>query len=205
MVDMAEAAFQLHMTVREFLDWEGERDVRYELWQGVPVAMAPTRAAHQILSANLVHRLTLALKPGCRVRVEAAVAPDGDESDRLYVPDLAVTCETHRAGDVVCRSPVLLVEILSSSTERHDRREKLPAYRGMPTVEEIVLIDPERPYCEVLRRTPHGWLHEIVRRRDELRLAVGLRLPLADLYEGIGLDEESGATPPGATAGVPAV
>ena len=89
--------------------------------------------------------------------------------------------------------PILVVEVLSPGTERHDRRTKVPAYREIETVNEILLIDSEAPYAEILRREGGVWYRQIIRGRDaELRLAsVELRLPMAELYEGIDIQADT--------------
>jgi Uma2 family endonuclease len=56
------------------------------------------------------------------------------------------------------RDPILIVEILSPGTERHDRRTKLPAYRDIESVKEILLIDWESIYTEILRREDDRWI-----------------------------------------------
>jgi Uma2 family endonuclease len=85
------------------------------------------------------------------------------------------------------------VEILSPSTERHDRRVKLPAYRQIEIVDEIVLIASDDIYAEVHRRTAGTqWITEILRGRQALLslASVPIEIPLSDLYEGIALEEE---------------
>ena len=87
-------------------------------------------------------------------------------------------------------NPILLVEVLSPGTEAHDRKVKLPDYRQLPSVEEVVLVDSEVAYAEVHRRLDDDrWLTEIVTGLEgKLRLAsVGAELSLAALYDGLEL------------------
>ena len=97
----------------------------------------------------------------------------------------------HEFGQQALREPFLIIEILSPSTERHDRRVKLPVYREIGTVQEIVLIAADDRFAEVHRRAGGQWLTEIVRGAEGvLRLAsVPLEARLSELYEGIALDE----------------
>jgi Uma2 family endonuclease len=84
---------------------------------------------------------------------------------------------------------------LSPGTERHDRRTKLPVYRDIESVKEILLIDSESIYAEILRREDDRWITELVRGRDAiLRLSsVDLQIAMAELYEGIDIDAENAA------------
>ncbi len=186
---MAEAALK-DMTVDEFLHWEDGTDTRYELVNGTVVAMAPPMPAHGRLAVRLGGSIDTALRarPPCAVQGEAGIVrPDRD--DTCYIADLAVTCEPLRADDRLIREPVLIVEILSPSTAAFDRQAKVPDYRRIASVQEILLIDSESVFAEVLRREGDHWITEIVQGpAATLTLSsVPLRIPMAELFEGIPL------------------
>ena len=65
-------------------------------------------------------------------------------------------------GQQALEKPFLIVEILSPSTERHDRRVKLPVYRQLDTVQEVVLLDSGLLYAELHRRDGPQWITEIM-------------------------------------------
>ena len=179
------------LSVDEFLDWDSGDDRRYELIDGVPFAMAAPARAHQILAASFARRLGEALdeRPPCTVGVEAAIAVVGRD-DTCHVADLAVTCKPHEPGEQLTPEPVVIVEILSPSTENRDRKVKLPDYRAIPSVQEVVLLDSQQLYCEVHRRIDGGgWLTELLRDPEaRLRIkSVGLDQPLSALYALVGL------------------
>ena len=121
------------------------------------------------------------------------VRPDRD--DTYYVADLAVTCSPYQRGEQLVKDPILIVEILSPGTERHDRRTKLPVYRDIESISEILLIDSESVYAEILRREGDRWITELVQGRDAtLRLSsVELQIAMAELYEGIDIDADAAA------------
>jgi Uma2 family endonuclease len=102
----------------------------------------------------------------------------------------AATCERHEFGQQALREPFLIVEILSASTEGHDRRVKLPAYRQIESVDEVALIASDDIYAEVHRRAGAQWITEILRSGDAvLSLAsVPIEIRLADPYEDIALE-----------------
>src|SRR5207245_11430745 len=114
-----------------------------------------------------------------------------DRADTYFQADIAASCERHEFGQQALKEPFLIVEILSPSTERHDRRVKLPVYRQIETVQEILLIASDGIYAELHRRSGAQWITEILRGRDAvLRLqSVAIDVPLAELYEGIDLDD----------------
>ena len=192
---MAEVAIKL-MSVEEFLAWDDGTDARYELIQGRPVAMAPPVRRHALLSARLIGRLAAALngRQGCNVFTEAGIRSTASRRT-FFVADIAVSCADTPDSSQGLDHPILIVEVLSPSTEATDRRRKLHDYRLLPTVQEIVLIDPAEMFCEVHRRVADIWRTDLLR-GAEARLvleSVGLDLPLGELYAGIPLDDAAQA------------
>jgi Uma2 family endonuclease len=188
---MAELAIK-PMTLEEFLRWDDGTEMHYELVGGFPLAMAPPAEAHRILAVRLVTRIEIALagRRPCNAQIEAGVIRP-ERADTYFEADIAATCEGNEAGRQAIKDPFLIVEILSPSTERHDRRVKLPAYRQIPTVQEIVLIASDDLYVEFHRRAGAQWITELFRGREGVLTlsSVGIEIPLADLYEGIVLGE----------------
>jgi Uma2 family endonuclease len=188
---MAEPATR-RMSLDEFLSWDDGTDTRYELWGGVVVAMAPPMARHGRLALALGGELRAVLRsrPRCGAFSEAGIALP-DRNDTFYVADIAVTCEPLRAEDRLIRNPVLIVEVLSPSTAATDRQIKIPDYRRIPSVQEILLIDSESAFAEVHRREGDRWINEIIRGLEAtLALnSVSLTISMSELYEGIPLPE----------------
>jgi Uma2 family endonuclease len=116
-----------------------------------------------------------------------------------YYPDVVVTCAP---GDLAAdspkdyiASPSLIVEVLSPTTEAIDRREKMLAYRQIESLREYVLVDQERRWVEVYRRTESGWVADMYSPEDTVTLnlvnlksgAAPLDIDMAELYEGSGV------------------
>lgn len=191
---MSELAYK-RMLVDEFLVWDDGTDTRYELIDGVPVAMAPSYGAHQIIAGNAARHIGNGLekRPPCHVRSEAGILKPNSVRN-YFQADLAVTCTPHRQGQYETPDPVVIVEVLSRSTADHDRKVKLPVYRTIPSVQEIVLIHSEMLFVEVLRRLDATrWQSDLLVEADEiLRLgSVGVELPVAALYANVDLEPES--------------
>ena len=186
---MSELAYRA-MTLDEFLHWDDGTDTHYELIGGFPVAMAPPAAAHRILAVRLVSRIDTALAPRrpCNAQVEAGIIRT-DRADTYFEADIAATCERHELGQQALKEPFLIVEILSPSTEHHDRRTKLPVYRQIDTVQEILLIDSEGIYAELHRRAGTQWVTEILRGPDAVLslTSAGMEVRFSELYDGIDL------------------
>jgi Uma2 family endonuclease len=186
---MAEPAIG-RMTLEEFLRWDDGTDTHYELIDGFPVAMAPPAEAHRILAVRLVSRIDAALagRRPCNAQIEPGVVRP-DRADSYYVPDIAVTCEPNEPGRQAMVDPILIVEILSPSTERTDRRLKLPIYQAMESVREIMLIDADSHHAELYRRENDRWGIQLVRGTEAslVLTTVDLRISMSELYEGIAI------------------
>ncbi len=187
---MANAAVK-RMTIAEFLDWYPAGDTHYQLLDGIPVAMAPPAAAHGIVAGNLFGHLFAALqrRPPCTVWPQPGIALW--YRDTWYEADLGVTCRPHEPGQQNMADPILIVEVLSPSTFSHDIKVKLPDYRRLPSIQEIVLIDSLSMLCQVHRRQPDGrWITDILQQPDE-RLVLdscGFDQPLSALYANVALE-----------------
>jgi Uma2 family endonuclease len=179
------------LTVVEFLDSCPNGDRHYELFDGVIVAMAPPAIAHQRIAANLTGEIYAALRanrPDCAIGSQGGIAPQGLSGRNYFETDIVVTCRFANDYRGINAEPLLIVEILSPSTERDDHFVKLPQYRAIPSVEEILYIESERVAATVYRRAADGnWrANEIAGHEARLRLpTIGLDVPLATVYRGV--------------------
>ena len=142
---MRERARRL-MSATEFLAWDDGTDTRYELIDGVPVAMAPGGVNHAQIAAN-VQRLADrcgSRSPAMPGRAGWRSTPERRSAGSGLHPDVLVTCEPVEAKHLY-EAARLVVEVLSPSTESYDKRFKLPRYADLPSIEEIWLVDSRVP------------------------------------------------------------
>lgn len=177
----------------DYLALEESSQTRYEYIAGEVYAMAGGSQRHNKIAGNTYVALTLALKnKPCQVfmsDVKLNVAPDR----AYYYPDVMATCAEQSVAaneSPVVTDPVLVVEVLSPNTETTDRREKLHAYRRLPSLREYILISQETQQVEIYRRQDDTgdlvtWLFITYEPGDIVEFAsVGLNLPIAELYAG---------------------
>lgn len=195
---MADAAIRA-MSLEEFLHWDDGTDTRYELIGGFPVAMAPGLELHRVLATRLAVRLeaALAARRPCNAQNEAGILHP-ERADAFFIADVAVTCAEYDATRQYMPDPVLLIEILSTSTERHDRRIKVPIYQRIGSVQEILLVASDGMYAELHRRQGGQWVIQIIRgSASRISLAsVGIEIPMSELYEGFAFPEDEEAPAP---------
>lgn len=177
----------LFMSWEEYLAFEEQSQYRHEYVNGAVYAMSGASLAHNRIAQKLVTALGTHLKGGpCEpFFLEAKLEIRADRDRFMYYPDAMVSCRPEDRTDQSVRNPKLVVEILSKSTQRIDRREKAMTYRRVEAIEEYVLIAQHQPRVIVHRRAER-WqpiLYSSMDARVEFR-SIGLHVPLAEIYEG---------------------
>ena len=133
-----------HYTYADFCTWDD--DERWELIDGVPYAMAPPSRFHQSICINLCGQLWQFLKgKPCEVYSSPiGVRLNADSTDDTVLqPDIVVVCDHSKLDAAgIIGAPDMVVEILSPSTARRDRLDKLLEYQKAG-VREYWIVDPE--------------------------------------------------------------
>lgn len=157
---MALPAEQPRFERQDFLAWESTQSEKHEYWQGEIFAMSGARQVHVIVSFNVAALLKAHLR-GSRCRTYMVdMQLEVEAADAIFYPDVMVSCDpADLAADRVLRAPKLIIEVLSDSTAAYDRGNKFASYRMLPSLQEFVLIDPDRRTVEIFRRTENNdWL-----------------------------------------------
>jgi Uma2 family endonuclease len=182
-----------YISVEEYLANEEIGEIRHEYVAGQVFAMAGANEAHNVIVINLASWLRPKLRGSqCRV-FSSDMKVRIDVADTVYYPDVFVTCEPFAAKSVYKKHPCLIFEVLSSSTELIDRREKLVNYFKLYTLSEYVMISSDQMRVEIYRRKEDGKLElEILGPEDDLRLdsipSGSLKITIAEIYEDVRFD-----------------
>ena len=183
-----EAARVLPVSVADYLAQEEGSAIRHEYVAGEIHAMRGGSRAHIRISLNMATLLRSKLRGGpCQVFInDFKVRLEVGGAELFYYPDVVVSCHPAAIEKYFLRSPTLIVEVLSESTETIDRREKHTNYRQAPTLEEYVLVAQERREVTVFRRAT-GWQGEVFTDESaqvELR-SVAHTLSVREIYEDV--------------------
>lgn len=150
------------LSVEAYLEGEQQGDIRHEYLAGQIVAMVGASRAHALLCGAL-HALLLpaARRQGCQLfMADMKVRIDEGLDSYFYYPDLVLSCHAEDRHPFYVSQPVLIVEVLSPSTERIDSREKLLAYRLLPSLREYLMLRQDRAQADLYQRDEHGqWQH----------------------------------------------
>nr|CAX83999.1 conserved uncharacterized protein [uncultured bacterium] len=180
-----------HMTVDEFLDWDDGTDTRYELIGGEVFAVNPPLRNHTRAVANLAREVGSSVTPPCGIDVEAGLRPLNHD-DVYFQADAVVSCVPISPKDLWVPDPVVIFEVLSPSTEGYDRGTKVPIYRAMPTVQEIVLLSTMAFKAELWRRSGGDWTVSDIEGKDALLhlTSINVKFPLEVIYSGVAFETE---------------
>ena len=173
------------ITVDEFLDWAVGRPGRYELFRGEVIAMSPETVGHAVIKAAVYASLRSNIRER---RLPCHILPDGVtvriDEDTAYEPDAQVYCgEKLKDTSLEVPNPVIVVEVLSSSTRRVDLSQKLAGYFKLPSLAHYLIVDPTQPVVIHHSRGADAIVTRVV---TEGRIALdppGLELDLAEIYE----------------------
>jgi len=173
------------MSVDEFLSWATNQPGRHELFRGEVYAMSPETAGHAYRKAAAYN----ALLAGIRARhLPCHVFPDGMtvriDQTTAYEPDAVVHCGPKLPLSAVeVPDPVIVVEVLSTSTRQFDVSIKLAGYFRLPSVVHYLIVEPTQPLIVQHSRGPGDTILTRVVTEGILALdPPGLELAVADLY-----------------------
>ena len=184
---------EMLMSLDEFLAWERDQPERYEYAGGVITMMTGGSLDHSTIASNLWTALRDQLRGStCRAfRGDAKIIINNS----VRYPDLSVTCAPLRGSDDVVLDPILVVEVISPSTEREDRGRKKFDYFATPSIRQYAIVEQDERLIDLYTRFGDRWTDEIVEGDAVLKLSsIGVEVSLDVIYEDTELDA---TRPPG--------
>ena len=156
---------QTYLTPEEYITLERKAipdadTVRSEYVDGKVIGMSGSNRAHNLITGNIAAELHIRLKgSGCAVLMNEMRV--GIPLAKCYFyPDVVVVCEEPRFEDDVfdtLLNPIVIVEVLSPTTEAYDRGEKFSHYRQIESLQEYVVVSQDKGNVERYRRKPDEW------------------------------------------------
>ncbi|HZA65964.1 MAG TPA: Uma2 family endonuclease [Geminicoccaceae bacterium] len=159
---MAEAAREEDWprTVEEFEIWHARQPERWEFIRGQPRMMAPASVSHTIIKTNVGAELRTALaERGCTVMVDGAQILTDEIS---AIPDVVVTCSPIDHSTPVIAAPVIIVEVMSPSSEENDTGLRWLAYRNISSLRHYLVLSQDRRLVHVHSRAGDIWRERFI-------------------------------------------
>ena len=193
----------LYMTEEQYLALDEATDANYEFYDGYVIMLRPPSSAYDarpvldMAGGSLAHaalcvRIASLLDQSLLNSDSPCMAYSSDVKLKLaaehnyFHPDVSVACG-EESGNMLTR-PVVVIEMLSSATEKRDRGAKFKVYKALPTVQEYMLVGSEYKAIEVHRREGNFWRQYHYREGDLIELtSIGVSFPFDDVYRRITL------------------
>ena len=180
-------------TVEEFLEWERAQPDKYEFLDGVIRMMVGGTSDHYTIVGNVFAALRAQLRGGpCRAYMEGMKV---DIGTGVAYPDVVATCSEVGPKKDEVPEPVLIVEVLSPSTESLDRGAKWLGYQTVASLRQYVLVSQDERQVELFQRRADGWAYTVIKGEEAaLTFAVGeARMTMVEIYEDTSLDPRRGS------------
>ncbi|MDB5390978.1 MAG: hypothetical protein JWM11_6624 [Planctomycetaceae bacterium] len=185
------------VTVAEYLEFERNSELRHEFFQGEMREMTGGTLEHIIVIMNLGYALQNQLPESDFLVVTNEMRVKVNLSGLYAYPDVIIVkgqAELEDESRDTLLNPIVLMEVLSDSTEKYDRGEKFSLYQGIPSFQEYVLVAQNRPEIDQFVRDKSGtWQRHVYRSlSDNLKLqSVPCSIPLTTIYKKIRFAAET--------------
>ena len=189
---MSLAKPKIKIGVEDYLQGENASEIRHEFVYGEVFAMSGASDRHNRIAGNIFSRIDNHLgNSKCEAFIENLKLKA--DAQTFYYPDVMVACDDPAKSAYYREEPILLVEILSPSTERTDRHEKLAVYKNIPSLREYLIVSQNKIFVEAHRRNGADWTTEIYDEIDsEIRLdSIDFSLALAEIYRRVNFQNST--------------
>ncbi len=182
---------QATYTAQDYLEWERQQSSRHEYVNGDIHAMTGASRQHNLICGNVLATLHQQLR-GKPCEVYANDLRVKVNATGMYTyPDVVVACadlvfEDQHVDTLL--NPLVLIEVLSNSTENYDRGAKFLHYRNLASLRDYLLISQYDIRIEhYARQAEHCWLLTEYQCADDCitLAAVDCVLKVRDVYERI--------------------
>jgi Uma2 family endonuclease len=172
----------------EYLEMEQQAKFRHEYVDGYIYAMTGGSRAHNKISGNLYAALHQQIKDSpCDVYMNDVKLKIAHKHS-YYYPDLMLGCSRDEADAYFLTQPCLVIEVLSPSTARTDRREKLIAYQSIASLREYFLVSQRKYQVERYHRADEAglWHLTIYEKGDQVQFScIDYQLGMDEIYAGV--------------------
>jgi Uma2 family endonuclease len=187
---MGEAAPKHLYSIEEYLEIEEKSLEKMEYHDGEIFAMAGGSPNHSLLGNNIGIALGIALrKKGKPCRTYNSDLKIAISERKFLYPDASVVCgkvETFPNMPQGIKNPLLLVEVLSDSTENYDRGSKFQAYQQLDSLQEYLLISQDKVLVEVFFKPKNTafWYYQAYKNLNEIieLKSIEVEISLEDIY-----------------------
>ena len=173
----------------DFLAWAESQEEKHELIEGIVVMQAGASRDHERVAKRIFSSLFQQLDDGAfdvnkgdfGVRIR-----EGQARGSVLLPDVLVDRQSDHGKERATTTPVVVIEVLSPSTDLAHHVQKLGRYAQLPSRVHYGVVSQDEPEAYLWHKTKDGWPSEptVVRGLD-MTIAlreIGATLRMADIY-----------------------
>ena len=190
-------------TLEEYFELDKNAEGNFEYFDGEIFEMSGVSRQHATIEVNLISKLNpVSINRGCQtfpanLRIKVPVLPT------YRYPDLSVVCGGaifERIAGLDCLvNPILIIEVLSESTEKYDRGEKFQQYKSIVSFKEYLLVSQETKLITLFQKhNERFWLQSDYVAGETFHLTtLDLDLNVDEIYRGVELEPRPDETAEG--------
>ena len=176
-----------YITPEEYLGSERRAKYKSEYIHGEVFTMPAANHAHNLITVAIATELNIQLRGRGNDVYANAMRVRTSPTGSYFYPDVAVVCDKPRFEDNVfdtLLNPILVVEVLSPSTEVYDKGEKFAHYQELTSLREYILVSQDRIRVEHYRLMGTQWVGKEFHASEDVLLldSIECKLPLRDIY-----------------------
>ncbi|MGZ3610109.1 MAG: Uma2 family endonuclease [Ktedonobacteraceae bacterium] len=178
-----------HMSLEQYLLLVTNSDRHYEYYDGDVSLLAGGSSNHAAIALNFGVALDQALGDDAVCRPYVSDKLVRVNSTKIVIPDVVVSCDLADHGESqIINSPILVVEVLSKSTEMTDRFVKLALYQAKESIQEIIFISQIIQRVEIFSRSDTGWLYQQYGAGQNFHLhSLDIQIEIRQLYRRLSI------------------
>ncbi len=184
-------------TIQEYFDLEEKSDIKHEFYKGEIFAMSGATLIHNIISSNINTALNNALKEKPCIVTGADLKIQIEKNSLFTYPDVSVFCgkpEFFEDRNDTITNPILIVEVLSDSTEGYDRGKKFELYRELGSLQHYFLVSQKKVHVEYFyKNEKNNW--ELVESKDLQGIlevqGLDVEISLSEIYSKVEFEKEN--------------
>ena len=182
------------ISIEDYLSLEESADEKHEYYRGEIFAMAGGTIAHNQIVSNMVSEVNFFLREkDCQV-FPSDLKVHNEANSLFTYPDISIVCgelQKWQGRNDTITNPVVIIEVLSESTQLYDRGQKFKLYRSIPSLKEYLLISSiEYMVEQYTKQADDVWsFRELTNPEDRMSIeSIGFSFAIKELYRNVSFE-----------------
>ncbi|GLU54079.1 Uma2 family endonuclease [Dyadobacter frigoris] len=188
---MEAVAEKLH-SLEEYFKFCETHEGRFEYVNGEITEMSGESVTANRIAGNIHRYLGSLLEDEPYAFMQNSVKLQVSEGNIFRIPDFFIFKEDGNK-EKYATEPLLIVEVISKSTEKTDRITKLNEYRSISSLHYYIIVEQNNCFVEIYTREGERWYVEFYEKMDDIIKLnhFNIELPLSKVYNKVSFQKEA--------------